>query len=174
MAQLKSTTVTGDLSVSGHVINSTAPTESGHLVNKEYVDSIVTSNTHYFAVVSNNVTAENRWNRFTSDSFDVELGAGKYLINYNCTATAAGTGVITARLTTNGEEVSPNGYSSRVTGACNSGMYTTLNATFVLSVDEMTTYNFYPQMYASSTWVGRGCVMNIIKLTSVRREFLPA
>ena len=165
MAQLKSTTVTGDLTVSGHVTNNTAPTANEHLVNKAYADSIVTASTHWYSIVGNNVTGENRWNRFTTDTFDATLNPGKYLVIYSCTASAAGTGVLTARLINNdNEELSAN-YRSRVSTACNGTMLSTLNASFVLTVDESTTYSIYPQIYGSSTWVGRGASISIIKLT---------
>lgn len=166
MAQLKDTSVAGNLSVTGHVTNNTTPTADGHLVNKAYADTIASVQSHIYGIVGNNVTGENRWNRFTSDNFDITLQPGVYMVNYSCTASAAGSGVLTARLINNESELVSMSYQNRVSTACNSTMLSTLNCSFVVRVDEETDFSIWPQIYGSATWTGRGAAVNIIKLGS--------
>lgn len=166
MAQLKDTNVNGTLSVSGNIACSKSPTESTHVTNKEYVDGIGTVYTKFFYPIANNSTGANTWNTFTTDSYDITLPKGNYLITYTINCTSGGTGMLTAQMSNGAVELLEN-RASRVTAPCISGIrYTALNCSFVLQVTKSTAYSFIPRVWGNVAWTGQDCTMTIIKLTA--------
>lgn len=165
MAQLKDTTINGNLSVTGNVSSSATPTDSNHVANKSYVDGIGTTYVYDYYPVGNNVTGASRWNTFTQSSYNITLPKGTYLIVYSVTCTVGGTGILTVMMGNNGDEMD-NNRCSRQTVACSTAGWSTINASFVLTVDESTDYSFNPQVWGSVSWTGQGARIQIIKMTA--------
>lgn len=165
MAQLKDTTINGGLSVSGNISSSKTPTISSHVATKGYVDGIGIVYQKDFVPIGNNYNASGQWYNFTSDSFDISLEKGTYIITYTVNATAGGSGVLTSQMTSDGSELELN-ISTRTSGACSTSTWTALNNTFVLSVNSKTSYSFKPRVYGNVYWTGRTCRMSIVKITA--------
>ncbi len=165
MAQLKTTTVSGDLTVTGNIICDSSPTADNHVVTKEYVDAIGTVYHYRFSAVANNSNAASGWKRYTNEIYTITLQPGTYMVTYNCQARGSGTGILTSLMCDNGAELGIDA-STRMTAPCSSGVHTSLRGTFPLTVSTTKTYNFYPMIWGNVSWTGIYATLDIVKLTA--------
>ena len=160
MAQLKDTTVNGDLTVSGHVVNNVTPTNHTHLINKGYLDEIGTVRYKGLTEIGNNFNAPGAFHRYTVDNytgnFNVTLPRGTYLFNYSLEVTGEGQGTIVAIIKNGSEELGYR-HGSRATASTAANVTTTINGCFIFWVEEETDYSIHPELYSSTVyWTGRG------------------